>query len=385
MLGEAFSDMKKILIWESLGILAGGQKVALQIATALSKRSSCLFLVPEEGPLTDSLKDVKISYYVLDIGTYSIGKKRLSDIATYLKKAPGVLLDAYRIIKKEDVSLLYINSARNFVWSAFLGSMLQIPVIWHVHNFFHDKKTKMLLSLVGNISSVKKIVFVSKAVKDQFGEFGGKTVVIPNSIDTKGFRSRGNDESIKDEFNIPGNRKLIVTVGWIMPTKNQKVFIKSIPAILRENENVHFLVVGGKREGHEDYYEELELLVENLGVIDHVTFTGHRDDVPMILSECYANVISSEEAFPFTLLEGWASGTPTLGPNAGAIPGLISNKETGLLYQYDNSESLAKNLLLLLNNGSLHERLRQRSLSIVSAYNTVCFEERILKLIEGVV
>lgn len=383
-MGEVFSDMKKILIWESLGILAGGQKVALQIATALSKEYSCLFLVPEKGPLTDRLKEMNIRYYVLDIGTYSIGEKRLGDVVTYLKKAPGVFVEAYRIIKKEDVALLYINSARNFVWSTLLGLMFQIPVIWHVHNFFHDKKTKTLLSLVGKISSVKRIVFVSNAVKDQFGEFGGKTEVVYNSIDKKGFHPRENGESIREEFNIPDARKLIVTIGWIMPTKNQKVFVKSIPNVLRENLNVHFLVVGGKREGHEDYYEELKLLVENLGFSDFITFTGHRNDVPMILSECYANVITSEEAFPFTLLEGWANGTPTLGPIAGAIPELFSNEENGLLYQYDNAESLAKNLLRLLNNGSLHERLRQRSLSTVSDYNTVIFEEKIMKLIEGV-
>jgi glycosyltransferase involved in cell wall biosynthesis len=375
--------MSKVLIWEALPFIAGGQRVALQIANALTSKYECIFFVPGKGQLTEELEKNKIAYYEINIGNYNIGRKNIADFIKYIIKSPYVISLAYKYIKKEKINLIYVNAARNFIWASILGSVLSIPVIWHVHNIFHDKKVIFIFKMFSSFKSIKKIIFVSKATMDNFKCPEYKKTLIYNGIDLEIYKNIERS-AIRQEYKINKFKRIIVCVGWIMQSKNQKVLLDCIPIILKKDKNVHFLFIGGIRKGHENYFNYINNLTRSYKIEDYVTFTGHRKDVPQILNEAYLNIINSEEAFPFSLLESWASGVPTIGANIGGIKELITPYETGLLYKYNNYHDLAKKIIILLDSQDLYYYIKKRVKERIKEYSIQNFNNKILKIIDEV-
>jgi glycosyltransferase involved in cell wall biosynthesis len=377
--------MTKVLLWESLGIMAGGQKVAIEVATALSGRYECIFLIPEKGSFSDAIKKKKFRYDILDIGNYSVGSKNLRDVFTFAANSPRVFIEAYNLIKNEKIDLLYANSARNFVWAAFLGTILRIPVIWHIHNYFSDSKTKFVINKVGKLKSVRRVIFVANTVSKQFPGLAGKSVIVPNGIDSALFTVNGKAKcQIRKELNIPDNRRLIITIGWLMPSKRQELLLKAMPSILECEKNIHCLFVGGKRAGYEEYFDYLLNTVHSMKLEDYATFAGHRNNIADILETSYLNVITSEEAFPFTLLEGWAAGVPTIGPDFGSLPELVENGKTGLLYDHTSPKDLADKILFLLAEPERYEKIKKSSLDNKKKYDVKTFHKKIVSVVEEV-
>ncbi|OGP74503.1 MAG: hypothetical protein A2Y80_07965 [Deltaproteobacteria bacterium RBG_13_58_19] len=373
----------KVLIWESLGILAGGQKVALQIAQALGERHHCLFFLPEEGPLAAALKEEGLPYHLLPIGHYSVGSKGLRDCARYVSKTPYILVRAARLLRREKVGLIYVNGARNFLWAALLGKALGLPVIWHVHNFFQERQARRLIRAAGALKSVKKIVFVSQAVQRPFSSLAAKSLVIPNGLDHAGFLgAAGMGPGIREELSLPADRQLIAHIGWIMPSKNQEALVRAIPLIIKEQPWSHFLFIGGVRNGYAGYFQKLQALVKALGIEDNTTFTGHRPDVPRIFPDLSLHVITSEEAFPLALLEAWAAGVPTVGPNLGVIPEMMEPGKTGLVYDPRHPQDLAARIVTLLADASLWREISRHSRAKAQEFDIRAFNAKITSLVE---
>ncbi|MCD6193246.1 MAG: hypothetical protein J7L26_07215, partial [Candidatus Aminicenantes bacterium] len=90
-----------------MSILAGGQKVSLDILDALKDDYRCIFFVPEEGPLTKELTQRGVKYEIIPLGNYSVGKKGFKDIVKLFYNFPNVFKEAYHYIKKSKIDLIY--------------------------------------------------------------------------------------------------------------------------------------------------------------------------------------------------------------------------------------------------------------------------------------
>jgi len=377
--------MKSIVIWESLSILAGGQKVSLDILDALRDEYRCIFFVPEEGPLTQKLREKGVKYEIVPIGNYSIGKKGFLDILKLSYNFPRVFKEVYQYVKKNNIHLIYSNGARCFIWSSIIGSLLSVPVIWHVHSLFEDQKSVLILSQLGKLESVKNIIFVSNTAKSQFPSLSDKSTVVYNGINVDEVDKESSHSDIRNEFNIPQSKKIVSTISWIMKPKGQHILIKSIPYILNQYENVHFLVVGGIRERYETYYNLLRRDIKKMGIESHVTFTGHRNDVPSLLRKISMNSINSLESCPLIILEAACLGVPTIGPNIGGIPELIKNGKTGLIYKFGDEKDLAEKILMLLKNEDLYFMMRENCKAYVKEFDISKFNGQIKKIVEYVI
>lgn len=378
--------MKKILIWECLDIIAGGQRVGLNVADALKDIFSCSFIAPQEGPLTNALIEKEISYKILSVGKYNDSKKTIKDIFILFLHLPFSLFKAYRIIKINGIDLIYANMARAFIAATLIGSFRSIPVVWHVHNCFNDKKTITLLNFLGKLKSVKKIIFVSNKVRDQFPDLKFKSEVIYNSVNIKEFKSDRVDlYQLKNRFGIPDNKKIISTIGLIIPEKGQSVLIKAIPLVLNKVPNVHFLFIG--RPVENKHYEKIIADTETMKIDTHITFTGHRTDMPHLFKIIDINTINSIVAFeacPLVIFEGCASGVPTIGSNIGGTTELIKQMETGLLYKVGDEQELAAAIIKLLKDDALYRTMSSACVKNSMSFDTSKFDHKIINTISDV-
>ena len=84
---------------------------------------------------------------------------------------------------------------------------------------------------------------------------------------------------------------------------------------------LHGLIVGGEDPKRTAYAAELRDAVQQRGLSDRVTFTGHRDDLRDILasSDAALSLSTKPESFGRAVLESVALGVPTFGYDHGGV------------------------------------------------------------------
>jgi glycosyltransferase involved in cell wall biosynthesis len=90
-----------------------------------------------------------------------------------------------------------------------------------------------------------------------------------------------------------------------------------------------------------------------LGLYDAVTFLGKQNQVQEILSVCDLFLMPSEtESFGLAALEAMACELPVISSNAGGIPELNVDGETGFLCNVGDVQGMAEKAIYLLEDES---------------------------------
>jgi len=167
--------------------------------------------------------------------------------------------------------------------------------------------------------------------------------VIYNGIDTGKFRLN----TIKNNrgcFNIG-------TVTRITPIKDILTFIRSAKYVLEKHE-ARFYIIGKVED--EEYFEECQGLVEELGLEEYVKFTGFQDSLEWYPRLDVFALPSLSEGFPLTILESLSSGVPCIATKVGGVPEILGEE---LLVQKWDPEGLAKKISWLLETPEERRRI----------------------------
>ena len=105
---------------------------------------------------------------------------------------------------------------------------------------------------------------------------------------------------------------------------------------------------------------EIRTQVKELGLENDIYFLGFRTDVAQIMPELDVLLFTSdEEPAGGVILEAYACKTPVVATNAGGIPSLLINDETGFLAEVGNHVDFADKVEILLNNSQIRNRLTE--------------------------
>jgi glycosyltransferase involved in cell wall biosynthesis len=168
----------------------------------------------------------------------------------------------------------------------------------------------------------------------------------------------------------PARRSPVPVIGYFGRLKRYKgvdQFLRAVPQILQEVPGTRVLIVG---DG--DDRPRLERMVRTLGLAGTVTFTGFVTEsgkVEMLQSMWCGVNTSSKEGWGLTVVEANACGTPVV---AGDVPGLrdvVRDGETGLLYRHGDIPQLAGQVVRVLRDRLLRERLTAGALAWASRFN----------------
>jgi glycosyltransferase involved in cell wall biosynthesis len=115
------------------------------------------------------------------------------------------------------------------------------------------------------------------------------------------------------------DRKLLTLPGRITRLKGHEDLLKVIAAL--KDSNYHGLIVGGAHPKKIEYLDEIKELARTMRVADKITFTGHRSDLPNILSisSIVCSLTQQPESFGRTTLEALALGKPVIGYEHGGV------------------------------------------------------------------
>ena len=156
--------------------------------------------------------------------------------------------------------------------------------------------------------------------------------------------------------NLPDDAVLIGMVATVRPIKDHPTLFRAAKTVLQRYPNVFLVLIGETIPA--SYRQELEVLVEELGIGHRVIWFGPLDNPYRILPLFDVAVLSSHsESFSNAVLEYAVSGRAIVVSDVGGLREIIHQNETGLLVPPSHPDELAAALLRLLDDPQLRETL----------------------------
>jgi len=338
--------------------LGGAQKVLIHIIEHLDRNwfhpmmVACLY--GGDSPIGDDLRNMGIPVYDLKMNK----KWRLDG-----------LWRLYKLLRTKDITILHSSLFHANMAARLVGTLDHTPIIitWrqniNIGSNFRDCTNKLTSSLDDHVVAVsentRQIELRATGVPQD------KVSVVHNCIDVARYElTKSLDRNkIRVDLVIPEDAFLLGVVGRLHHQKGLFYLLDALPIIKNSIEQVELLIIG---EG--DLKNDLEAHADSIGVSGFTRFKGPRSDIPEILSALDVFVLPSLwEGLPLALLEAMASGLPVIATNVGGIPEVVIDRETGLLIQPSNSQTIADAVLLLFNDPNLRIRLGNAGSAFVYA------------------
>lgn len=199
------------------------------------------------------------------------------------------------------------------------------------------------------------IIYNSNNGSRQHAEFGfaeRRAIVIPNGFDTDILRpDKDSRFLLRKEFGLSDDVVLIGKIARFHPMKDHVGFLKAAELLIREFPNAYFLFVGS---GVSSDNTKLTVIIDDLGLSEHVLLLGERMDVPKITAALDIATSSSAwgEGFPNSVGEAMSCGVPCVVTDVGDSAWIVG--ETGRVVPPSDPNALAtawKSLIILGSHG----------------------------------
>ncbi len=184
-----------------------------------------------------------------------------------------------------------------------------------------------------------------------------------------------NKEVLKAKYNLSG-KKILSTFGLLSRGKSIETTLEALPAIVTNNPDVLFLVIGKthpsvvKQEG-EMYRKMLEAKVEALGLGNHVKFVNYFLPLPDLLEYLQLTDIylftsrDPNQAVSGTFSYAISSGCPVISTPIPHAREVLRN-DAGIIIDFENSKQLADAVISLLNDEQLRKNISSNGLHRMS-------------------
>jgi len=224
-------------------------------------------------------------------------------------------------------------------------------------------------------------------LKDIFQSFSRKIRIIPNGVDCEVFDPRKyRARNARKKFGIL-EENVIIFIGRLVKYKGVDYLLKALQLIKRDLQDVILVIVGdGAQKRH------LEALCQKLDIHPNVRFLGWLpyEDIPLILSLASVLVYPSvNEGVTTVVLEAMSMAKPVVVTNAGCIPDVVQDGQTGFVVKTRNVPQLADAVLSILSDKKLAflmgrhgRRLIQEKYSwnIIAKQHLKVYEEALLEI-----
>lgn len=273
-------------------------------------------------------------------------------------------------IEEEKPDILHAHSpALNGIAALQASRKANLPVVYEIRAFWEDaavdhgtckqgdlryRLTRKLETYVAK--KVDAVTTICEGLRNDLlgrGIDAGKITVIPNAVNTEQFNLiKTRDAELESRLNLSG-KKVLGFLGSFYAYEGLDLLVQAMPDILQKYpEAVLLLVGGGPQQAH------LEQLITQMNLQERVILTGR---VPHQEISRYYSLVDllvyprkpmrlTELVTPLKPLEAMAQGKLVLASDVGGHKELISQGETGWLFDAAEPGALAAMAINILGN-----------------------------------
>ncbi len=325
------------IIVASMDILGGQAIQAKRLLEGLSRESGVeAELLPINPRLPGPLRLLQRIKYVRTVVT------SIAYIASLLVRVP-----------RFDVVHVFSASYFSFVLApapaVLIAKLYGKPVLLNYHSGeAEDHLRRWPRTSLPIIRLADRVVVPSDYLVSVFAKFGIKAERVLNTVDLARFRFRERRELSPV---LLSNRNL-------ERHYNVECILRSFAMIQQRIPDARLLVAGDGSERN-----RLRALAVSLG-LKNVEFLGAvaPEDMPALYDQAGVFVNASDiDNQPLSIIEAFASGLPVVTTNAGGIPDMVTDRETGLMVDRNDHEAIAESVIRLLSDNTLALRLASRA------------------------
>jgi len=311
-------------------------------------------VLPNVGNGDLLLKEYKIPHVLVQSRDWVIplNRKKDSELISDINKKREFNHKAISIIKKiaidNKVDIIHINTTYSYV-GANAALEAKIPFVWHLREFLEEDQGNTIWDREkanALINKANRIVAISRSIRKKYEKVfeDKKLVCIFNGIDTDKFY---NPEKI-----ILGNKIVrFIMIGGFEYYKGQIEFAKACAKLY--DSGFHDLEIWFVGTGKSEVREIVQNIFNESNMSDKVTYWGYQKNVNEFLEKADVSfTCARSEAFGRTTVEAMLAGNLVIGANSAGTSELIKDNETGLLFEFQSTDSpdLYEKMLFVVNN-----------------------------------
>ncbi|WP_434979740.1 N-acetyl-alpha-D-glucosaminyl L-malate synthase BshA [Daejeonia sp. YH14] len=336
----------------------GSGIVATELGMSLANKGYEVHFISSNLPARLDITNPNIFFHKVNVQTYPLFQYQPYDIALSSM--------IYRVVNLYKLDILHAHYAIPYAYAAYTAKQMlkdegkDIPLVTTLHGTD--------ITLVGQHPSYKHavefsinksdtITTVSESLKKdtlQFFDIRKSIHVITNFIDNSEFEQIGQCQ--RKQF-AKDDEKILIHVSNLRP-------VKRVEDVLQIFKNVHrmvksrLIIIG---EGPE--MEKInQFLEDHPELIDKIRLLGKVNDLYRILELSDVFLLPSEqESFGLAALEAMAASTPVISSNAGGIPEVNIQGETGYLAEVGNVEAMSNYAIKMLSDEKLLEKMKSNA------------------------
>lgn len=345
----------------------GSGVVATELGLALAEKGHEVHFITYRQPVRLELLSKNIHFHQVDVPEYPLFHFQPYELALSSK-----LVD---MVKLHQIELLHVHYAIPHAYAGYMAKQMlaaesiQIPMVTTLHGTD--------ITLVGNhpfykpavtfsINNSDIVTSVSQSLKEDtlnLFDIQKEIYVVPNFIDIP--KKVSSVSKCQREFMAKEDEKIITHVSNLRPVKRVPDVIEVFKRIQEKIASKLIIVGDGPDREH------CEALVSKLNLNEKVVFLGNSNEVDKIL--CFSDLFilpSQKESFGLAALEAMASGVPVISSNAGGLPEVNIDGESGFLSLVGDVESMAKNALKILASEETLNSYKKRAIEVAMKFDT---------------
>ena len=251
-----------------------------------------------------------------------------------------------RLLGATGARLLHTHMAKagtvGRVAAASMGDRPRTVHTFHGHvldGYFNPAVQRVFVEMERTLARrTDAIVAVSPEVRDSLQALGigrRRTFhVIPLGLDLDRFLAVDRaDGALRSLLGLEPGTPLIGAVGRLVPIKANEVLLEAVARLA----GVHLALIG---DGEERV--RLTRLVETMGLVGRVHFTGWWPDVPNAVGDLDLVVLTSNnEGTPVALIEAHAAGKAVVATDVGGVRHVVTDGVTGWLARAGDAQGIA--------------------------------------------
>jgi glycosyltransferase involved in cell wall biosynthesis len=346
--GNLITIIAHILPWLTFG---GVESATLRIAKGVEGEefSSVAFLLPE----ADAVRRIFTAEGIETLTYQGIEPSYRRPLA-FLRNS--FLLA--RELKRKNISLVHCSDLEASYYVFLAGRLAGIPVLCHIRN----RQSELLWRDKSFLYAINHFAFVSR---DTWKHFPYKVsarrgTVIYDGIEVRNAPDSASHKSVRQQYNIPEDAKVIGMVARVAPQKDYATLIRAAVRVVTAEKNVRFLIVG-EHSGINNYrkhYEEVKHMLAENNLAQYFIFTDFQSDVARFIDTMNIFVLSTHcEGLPLVILEAMAYGKPILATAVDGVPEIVVHEKTGLLHRHEDDVQLSEQILALFRNEEYRKQL----------------------------
>lgn len=335
----------------------GSGVVATELGKALADEGHQVHFITYQQPVRLTSYHANIFYHEVSVPTYP-----LFDYPPYEIALASTMVD---VIKKYDLDLLHVHYAIPHASAAYMAKQIirsttgrNIPFVTTLHGtditlVGRDKTYEPVVTF--SINESDAITAVSENLKKEtyknFNINKGITVIY-NFVDVSRFNKKPFDAFKK--VIAPEGEKIFVHASNFRKIKRVEDVIRVFAEVEKQIPS-KLLMVGDGPERH-----VCEELARELNITEHIRFVGRQEQIEEILAVCDIFLLPSQyESFGLSALEAMAASSVVICTNAGGLPEIIEQGETGFMANVGDVKAMSEFAINILNDEKRMSAMKQ--------------------------